>query len=228
MSRKLLIRTDQNPYHITARSNNKDWFIPDLNIIFEIFLEVIEKTKKQYGFEFHHFLLMNNHLHIILSTPQSNIDIGMRYFMTESSRKIARASDRINKIFGQRYHWTLINDSTQYAHTVKYLYRNPIEAGVTLSAQEYIYNSMNSRKTIFSENNAGFSEHLPNSNAELLFWINQEYPPEIQSSIKRALQKKIFKISKLRKNNQKVDLKKYLKKNEGNDTQGSQNMTGTF
>jgi putative transposase len=211
MSRKLLLRTDQNPYHINGRSNNKDWFIPDLNVCFNIFLEVIKKTQEMYSFEFHHFLLMDNHFHMIITTPQSNIDLGMRYFMTECSRKIARASNRINKIFGRRYHWTFISDSTQYAHTVKYLYRNPLEACMTSSSEKYIYSSINSSYKLFSENKQGFDEHLPKNKLEFIDWINEEYPEEVKLSIKKALEKKVFKISRSRINNQKVDLKKYLK-----------------
>jgi putative transposase len=211
MPRKNIIRTEVNPYHINARSNNQDWFIPSMDLCYYIFIEVINKTREKYRFQFHHFVLMNNHFHMIVSTPDANIDRGMRYFMTEVSRRIARSSNRINKIFGQRYHWTLIEDSVQYAHAVKYLYQNPLEAKIETRIELYRYSSLTRTQNAFSENKNGFNEFLPTKLDELLDWINEPYPAHIKECIKQAMKKPIFKLSKSRNNNQKVDLKKYLK-----------------
>ena len=210
MPRKQLIRTNQYPYHINARSNNQDWFLPTLDICFSIFLEVIKKTKEKYNFEFHHFVLMSNHFHMIVSTPDENLDKGMRYFMTETSKKIARASNRVNKIYGQRYHWTLIIDSIQYAHAVKYLYRNPLEANITKRCELYKYSSLRLPQ-LFTENGAGFDEHLPLEKFEFLKWINEPYTRLTQETIDQALKKSVFKVTRSRKTNQKVDLHRYLK-----------------
>ncbi len=211
MARKQLIRTDLNPYHINARSNNQDWFTLSLDLCYYIFIEVIKKTKEKYGFQFHHFLLMNNHFHMIISTPDSNIDLGMRYFMTEVSRRIARSSNRINKIFGQRYHWTFIQDSIQYAHAVKYLYQNPLEVRIQPKVELYPYSSIVKNQNIFIENENGFKEHLPTKKQEFFDWINEPYPEDIKECVKKALKKPIFKVNRSRKTNQKVDLKNYLK-----------------
>ena len=58
----------------------------------EIFKEVHNETVAQYGFESHAFVLMNNHYHWNNSTPHENVDEGMAYFQTQTSKKILKAA----------------------------------------------------------------------------------------------------------------------------------------
>ncbi len=192
MPRKLLVLSDVNPYHIVARSNNKDWFDIPMPVCMAIFLEVIEKTKKLYGFEFHTFILMANHFHMILSTPHANLDEGMRYFMTETSRRIARAAGRINKIYGQRYHWTEIKNAIQYAHAFRYNFQNSTRAKIVQFVEDYNWSSLR-HKELFVPN-AGFSEHIPDTPEEMLAWLNTIPDTTFDDQIKRALRRFVFKF----------------------------------
>lgn len=120
MPRKPISITNEHPYHIIGRSNNRDWFDLPLNYCYEVFTNVLTKVKQNYNFKLHAFVLMNNHYHMILSTPEKNLSQGMRYFMTETSRGIRVKSMRINHIYGGRYRPCLITSSIngqQYLRT---------------------------------------------------------------------------------------------------------------
>src|SRR5581483_5588273 len=103
MARKNLYRSSVHPYHVTARSNNGEWFyIPTLEA-WNIFVECAFAISVAYGAKIHAFVLMSNHFHLLVSTPDSNLDDVMQYFLREAGKLINLKAKRINHIFGGRY-----------------------------------------------------------------------------------------------------------------------------
>ncbi|MCM2352988.1 MAG: transposase [Pseudobdellovibrio sp.] len=145
MARKLLIRTSQSPYHITGRSNNKEFFYVDLETLWEIFLQAMESAENLFSCDFHAFVLMSNHYHLLISTPLSNIDKVMEHIQREVAKKANRKSARINHFFGGPYKWSLIYEEPYYWNAVKYIFRNPVRAGLCSDVLEYKYSSLNAR-----------------------------------------------------------------------------------
>lgn len=193
MPRPTLYKTDQFPYHVVARSNNKDWFQLNMEECWEIFVEVLNSTKKSYEFETHAFLLMNNHYHWLLSTPKMNIDFGMRYFNTESSRKVARASGRINKIFGARYKPTVILEENHYINAFRYLYLNPIKAGICLNPIDYPWSTLHEKRIILTDHKY-FGSAIPTQNINE--WLMRDTSEDFFIKNQRALRRNIFKYPK--------------------------------
>src|SRR6185436_4461905 len=87
-------------------------------------------------------VLMSNHLHMLLLTPKSNLDEIMCYFLREVSRTIGRKSSRTNHIFGGPYKWCLIKQESHLVNAYKYVYRNPIAAGITNNVESYQFSSI--------------------------------------------------------------------------------------
>ena len=46
--------------------------------------------------------------------------------------------------FGGRYKWTIIQDDIYYWNSIKYVFRNPVDAGICSLVEEYKYSSLNS------------------------------------------------------------------------------------
>ena len=198
MGRRLLERSSIFPYHVYARSNNREWFSAPLPKIYGMFANQFETVVGRYNFQIHAFVLMSNHFHLILSTPLANLDKGMQYLMTQSSKGIARMSNRINKIYGARYRWTIIKDPKHYAYAVKYVYRNPVQANILERAEDYPWTTLNKRHRKFSRilvpNANGFEEFIPQDRKELLSWVNNEFEREQEAAIQKALRKTEFKF----------------------------------
>ena len=110
MPRRPLIETEQFPYHVTSRSNNKEWFYLPLKECWEIFCNQLVETSSKYNVNIYAFTLMSNHFHLILSTPQANLGEVMRHFLTGVSKAIQFKAKRINHIFGSRYKWSLLQN----------------------------------------------------------------------------------------------------------------------
>jgi REP element-mobilizing transposase RayT len=169
-----------------------------MDTAWEIFSEKLYVTNYSYDLRIHNFILMHNHYHMIVRTPRANLAKAMNYFQGETSRPIAKATDRINGIFGGPYSWSLIDSQSYYLNAYKYIYRNPLEVNLCDRVESYKYSTLRGL--------LGF-EHtmIPIEEDETLFsdvegtlsWMNQDYPStEFRDSIERGLKRKHFKIPK--------------------------------
>src|SRR5690606_29535334 len=120
MPRKKLIRTSEFPYHITSRSNNRDWFSIPLADIWSFCIELLNQGQIDFKIKVEAFVLMSNHYHLCIYTPEANIDQFMRFFNQNLGRKIAKQSGRINRIFGSPYKWTVITNQAYFNNVIRY------------------------------------------------------------------------------------------------------------
>lgn len=200
MPRPILIRSKNLPYHIRARSNNKEWFHLPLKKVWEIFLENWEETIANYQISLHAFVLMANHIHAIVSTPNQNLDAGMHHLLRETSRDINKSSSRINHVFGGPYKWSLIGNKRYYEHALRYVYQNPVKAGVCNRVEEYPYSTIgyfHSKATYpfeLSESVFDRQSVMDLSYSEKLEWLNEKYTKEENDNIRKALRHSEFRF----------------------------------
>lgn len=195
MPRKQLIRSLEHPYHITARCINRDWFRVPIAEVWKVFEDYLFFVSHTYGLRIHSFVLMTNHFHMIASTPNGNLDEAMNYLMREVSRHITQKSGRINQTFGGPYHWTLVDNFHYFMHAYKYVYRNPVEAGLAKNVLEYPYSTLVGRlgfqKLIFPVSDDAI---LENDVEGTLCWLNSSYERGHKEVIQKALHKQVFKL----------------------------------
>ena len=203
MPRKPLIRTSDYPYHIYARSNNRENFFIPIRDVWEIIMAEIRTVNKRYLAQVHAFVLMLNHFHMIMTTPNENIDAIMNYLLREVSRKVGRYSRRINHIFGGPYRWSLIQNEAYYAHVYRYVYRNPVVVSMSERVEEYPFSSLqillkkfpNKGIPLFDDQYVSLSPLIPKDLKSRLLWLNTPYDREQSEMIKRALRRKIFQFT---------------------------------
>jgi putative transposase len=200
MPRPILFRTRDFAYHVTARSNNKEWFYVPTEACWNIFCGQLSDSAQKYQLLVHAFVLMSNHYHLLVSTPLGNLDDAMRHFQTQVSRSIQRWSTRINHVFGGRYHWSVLGDSCALAYVYKYVYRNPVRAGICDTAESYQFSSISSKThTSAIPLIEGFNNYwnfVPKDPAERLEWLNRPARPESEDLVKRTLRRSHFQFSK--------------------------------
>ena len=138
MGRKIFIESCISPFHISARSNNKDWFSLPMNVVWEIMENQLYFMVNAFGVQIHSFVLMGNHFHLLASTPRANLSLAMQHFMRETSRHIGYRSGRINKIWGARFYRCELKTYHSYVNTYKYVYQNPLKAGLSKSVELYL------------------------------------------------------------------------------------------
>ena len=189
MPRKNLILSDVHPYHIVARSNNKEIFYVPLEVLWPIFVEKLEVLKIEFSCVIHAFVLMGNHYHLIISTPLANINKAIEYLNREVSRAANKKAARINHFFGGRYKWSIITNEIYYWNALKYVYRNPVKANICTAVGTYKYSSLNDElgKSIWhlTKGSFGFDE---------LAWFESDFGKDLELSVQKALRRREFKL----------------------------------
>src|ERR1041385_3768845 len=100
MARHPPIRSTSYPYHVTARSNNREWFHISLERFWEILLEILKGLAEASSFRVHALVLMSNHIHLIVTTPEGKLDEGMLYLLREQARRVNGETNRMDHLFG--------------------------------------------------------------------------------------------------------------------------------
>jgi putative transposase len=166
--------------------------------VWEILSDYLFFIHHVFKVKIHSFVLMNNHFHLILSTPESNLSEAMNYFMRETSKQFGLLSGRINQIYGGPYFWSQLKSEIYYGHAYKYVYRNPVEGGLCLNAEDYPFSTLHSlvgrSKTIIPilEDTLLFSD----IDSQVL-WLNKKYKSDVyKEDIKNALRKRDFRFAK--------------------------------
>ncbi len=193
MPRPTFLPNSAMPYHVYARCLNKDWFEIPLEEVWKIMSHHLHFSSKAFDVRIHSFVLMQNHFHLLTSTPQANLSKAMGFFMRSTSDSIAEITGRINPMWGTRYNRSLIETFHYFMNVYKYVYRNPVKSGVSNCVEEYKFSTLSGL--------LGF-EHLmiPLEEDTLLFddvertmkWLNTE-PDEFNwLSMKKGLKRQVF------------------------------------
>ena len=85
---------------------------------------------------------MSNHYHLIITTPNEDIDKFMYELNKSISLLVRLESSRINQIFGGRYKWSIIDNRSYLYNVLRYVYQNPVRAGLAKRCEHYPYSSL--------------------------------------------------------------------------------------
>lgn len=201
MPRKPLIKSDQFPYHVTARSNNKENFFLSKKKLWKIFERQLNFIIDQEDVKVHAFVLMDNHFHLLLTTPKANIDKVMYWFMKKSTIEIQRKSGRINKVFGGRYKGSIITSKLYLYNVYKYIALNPVRANICDKAESYQYSTFYYlKKNLQTKFKLEPSIKIKDYNAKDFWsWLNQGYDRINEESIRKGLRRTSFCFTQNRK-----------------------------
>jgi putative transposase len=202
MPRPLRLYSPDFPYHISSRCNNREHFPGDLSFAWETFTSELYLQTVLRKVQIHAFVLMPNHFHLLATSPNCSISEVMGTFLV-SCTKIMHARNRMSgRIFGTRFYASLVSDPNYFAHALKYVYRNPVKAGLTASVEDFPFSTLPSllgqsvvTVPIVRPAN-GLDSYLPRPDQFEAFrkWLNTPHRSEEAFAIQRALRKKEFKL----------------------------------
>ncbi|MES2770009.1 MAG: hypothetical protein V4596_12765 [Bdellovibrionota bacterium] len=204
MRKKLLVQTTEYMYCIVAklnnRPNNKELFDLNEKDCWNLFCHVLMDTQKKFNLQIHAFLMINNHIHLLASTPDENIDKAILYFMTTTSKAIGFLTNKTHRVWKSKYERTLITSPENYAHAFKYLYSHPLRAGIENSIENYKWSTIDSKKyskyknKLIIEQPQSFDSYIPESRNQLLAWINHTDDVYYTEQVRTALEKSVFEF----------------------------------
>ena len=141
MPRIKRIYLEEGIFHILTRGNNKQWVFKDESD-FKYYLDILKRLKKEQPFLLYHYVLMNNHVHLLIETNQK----------TELSKLMKRINLLYYNYYKRKYNYAghfwqdrfksiLVSKDEYLLACGLYIERNPIRAGIVKKAGDYSYSS---------------------------------------------------------------------------------------
>jgi REP element-mobilizing transposase RayT len=90
----------------------------------------LERVASAAGFRVHAWLLMSNHYHLLLETPEANLARGMGWLQNAYTRRINTRHRLWGHLFGGRYKAILVEPGNCFWALLDYIHLNPVRAGV--------------------------------------------------------------------------------------------------
>lgn len=149
-------------YHVMCRGNNgQSIFEPARPVGFSesqavvgkkgdgqrLFLSTLEEACQQTGWRIHAYVLMSNHYHILLETPEANLVAGMKWFQGTYTQRFNAMFRCRGHLFQGRYKSLPVEEDAAYFRAVgNYIHLNPFRAGlagegVEKTLEEYEWSS---------------------------------------------------------------------------------------
>lgn len=202
MPRKRTPPSGDFPLHISGRVNNREKFPGQLRYHWKLFGNELYLQCMAREVRVHAFVLMSNHYHLLVTTPSASISDVMREMISSYTRIVNAKYSRTGHLFGGRFNRSLIRDPFYYAHVLKYVYRNPVKAGVCDLVGDYEFSTYSAitgrhRLVIPIQRPLGDLDRLVPYSKDFIpseEWLNQPHPAEEAEAIRRALLRKEFKL----------------------------------
>src|SRR4030042_3997922 len=131
MPGKIRIQFQGASYHIMSRGDQYEpIFLSDKDR--HSFLKTPGETCQCTGWIIHAYVLMDNHYHVLVETPEANLVDGMRWFQSTYTRRFNGRNKHVGHVFQGRYRALIIDPKErEYFLTVsEYTHLNPAWAGL--------------------------------------------------------------------------------------------------
>lgn len=105
------------------------------------FLAGLDEAHVRWGVEVFAYCLMGTHYHLCLRTPGGNLARVMRHVDGLYTQRFNRAHNRDGPLFRGRYQAILVEADAYLSAVVRYLHRNPVEARIVATPENYRWSS---------------------------------------------------------------------------------------
>ena len=140
MARPLRIEYPGAFYHVMNRGQSRrNIFMEDKGR--QSFLDLLADIARLWKVEIHAYCLMDNHYHLLLSTPKGGLSRAMRHLDGIYTQKFNRVHHRDGPLFRGRYRAILIDAEEYFLSVVRYIHQNPLGAGVVSDIDGYRWSS---------------------------------------------------------------------------------------
>ena len=138
MPRPMRIQYPGALYHVLNRGNYRSNIFSNEGAS-RAFLVALHEVVARYGWRLHAYVLMSNHYHLALKTPQPNLVEGMHWLQGTFCNRFNRYRRQNGHVFQGRYKAILLEDKAALARVVDYIHLNPVRAGIASSVhvEEY-------------------------------------------------------------------------------------------
>lgn len=127
MARPLRISYPGAVYHVTARGNDRQAIVRDDDDR-QRFVRTLAEMVENYQVLCHAWVLMENHYHLMLETPQANLSRAIRHLNGVYTQAFNRRHQRVGHLFQGRFKAILVEKEAYLLELCRYVVLNPVRA----------------------------------------------------------------------------------------------------
>ena len=129
MARKARVEYPGAVYHVLDRGDRRESIFCD-DADRKLFLATLTQACRRAGWRVHAWVLMSNHYHLLLETPEANLVAGMRWMQTTYTVRFNRRHRLCGHLFQGRYKSLVVEAGAgnYFAVLSDYIHLNPVRA----------------------------------------------------------------------------------------------------
>lgn len=120
-------------YHVTSRGDRREPIYED-DVDRSAFLDILGTVVADFNWIAHAYCLMGNHYHLLVETPDANLDKGMRQLNGSYTQWSNRRHRRVGHLFQGRYKAILVDKDAYLLELCRYVVLNPVRAKAAKSS----------------------------------------------------------------------------------------------
>ena len=140
MARPLRIEFPGALYHVTSRGNERRPVFRDDQDC-EMFLAFLAQAIERFGWSLTAWVLMVNHFHLVVHTPEPNLSRGMHWLLSRYAGWFNRRHHRSGHLFQGRFKSIFVDKETYFREVLRYAVLNPVRAQMVSRPEDYRWSS---------------------------------------------------------------------------------------
>jgi REP element-mobilizing transposase RayT len=140
MPRRPRIQFPGGLYHVICRGNNRERIFRD-DADRKRFLALLRRYRERWHAIIHAYVLMPNHMHLLVETPSRPLSEFMRGLNTAYTMAFNRRHRRVGHVFQGRYRSHVVEKDAYLLELTRYLHLNPVRAGLVTQPERYLWSS---------------------------------------------------------------------------------------
>jgi REP element-mobilizing transposase RayT len=140
MARPLRILYPAATYHVTSRGNERKAIFRD-DSDRKTFLDILGEVVNRFGWQLYAYVLLDNHFHLFLMTPEANLSRGMHRLNQRYAQYFNKQHNRVGHLFQGRFKSPVIETKSYFLEVARYVVLNPVRARICKEAADYHWSS---------------------------------------------------------------------------------------
>lgn len=142
MPRTARLAPQENTYHILTRGNNRQVIFKDEDD-YERYIAILKQYKEKYRFSLYHYILMSNHVHLVVETTARGGSLAeiMKGINLSYAQYYKKKYRHVGHFWQDRYKSIIISNDEYLLACGSYVELNPVRAKIVEDPKDYRWSS---------------------------------------------------------------------------------------